>query len=66
MKAVLYQSHYRNTLAACKGQADLVVTSPPYCDEIQELLAKSKNAQPVSTELSEVEPPSVFNLFGAS
>ena len=28
----LYRADYRETLAACEGAADLVLTSPPYCD----------------------------------
>ena len=28
----LYCADYRHTLAACDGAADLVLTSPPYCD----------------------------------
>jgi DNA modification methylase len=30
--ATLMRADYRETLAACDGQADLVLTSPPYCD----------------------------------
>jgi len=30
--ARLLQADYRETLAACEGKADLVFTSPPYCD----------------------------------
>jgi uncharacterized protein CbrC (UPF0167 family) len=31
-RATLLQADYRTTLAACEGRADLVFTSPPYCD----------------------------------
>lgn len=31
-RATLMQADYRETLAACDGKADLVFTSPPYCD----------------------------------
>jgi len=32
LRATLLQADYRETLAACEGKADLVLTSPPYCD----------------------------------
>jgi len=31
-RATLLHADYRETLAACDGAADLVLTSPPYCD----------------------------------
>jgi hypothetical protein len=31
-RATLHYADYRYTLAACDGKADLVFTSPPYCD----------------------------------
>lgn len=31
-RATLMQADYRDTLSACDGVADLVLTSPPYCD----------------------------------
>jgi hypothetical protein len=32
LSAILHHGDFRETLALCEGAADLVLTSPPYCD----------------------------------